>query len=232
MVLKREVKKKLWNYVVSGIQDGLSMQRIHSLVAGGPYIPWSESALSATAVLTVLNDITVNRRSTIVECGGGVSSLFIGSLLSQQDHPGAHLYTIEHDEDWIEVLLEMLEAHRLDEWVTIISAPLSETSISWNGEPWYDTTVLESKFRGKEVDLLLVDGPPAHQSEIAYSRYPAAPFFNDMLGGRCCIVLDDIDREAEREIIQQWERELQISFQERLLKGNIAIGMRGQAYTV
>jgi hypothetical protein len=231
-MIKRVVKKYLWKYLISGIEDGLATQRIQTLLSGSAYITWSESALSATAVSTILNDIVVNRRTTIVECGGGVSSLFIGLLLRELDQPNTHLYTIEHDEGWIEVLQEMLEAHRVNEWITIIPAPLSETSMSWNGEPWYDTSVLESELPGKEIDLLLVDGPPAHRSEIAYSRYPAAPFFSDMLGGRCCIVLDDIDRETEREIIQQWERELQISFQERLLKGNIAIGMRGQAYTV
>lgn len=54
----------------------------------------------------------------------------------------------------------------------------------------------------------------------------------DMLSERCCIVVDDIDRDAEREILQEWERELRISFQERLLGDNIAVGMRGQAFTV
>ncbi len=232
MKTKRRIKKFVWNYVVSSIRDGVSMQRIQSLVSGGPYIPWSDSALSATAVVAVLNDIVVNRRSTIVECGGGVSSLFIGALLREKDQPGSHLFTIEHNEEWIEVLRGMLKDHSVDEWVTIIHAPLRETSISWNGEPWYDTAVLESEIQGDQIDLLLVDGPPAHCPDIAYSRYPAGPFFSNMLNRRCCIVLDDVDRDAERKIVQVWENELHISFQERLLQGNIAIGIRGQAFTI
>ena len=232
MNIKQYIKKLAWDRLLSSTRDGLATQRIQSLVADGPYIPWSDSALSATAVATVLNDIVVNRRSTIVECGGGVSSLFIGALLREQDQSGAHLYTIEHDEVWIEVLQEMLEDHYVDEWVTIIHAPLRETSISWNGEPWYDTAVLESEIQGNQIDLLLVDGPPAHHSELAYSRYPAGPFFKTMLNERCCIVMDDIDRDAERKIVQAWGNELHTSFQERLLQGNIAIGTRGQAFTI
>ena len=232
MNIKQSIKRYAWSYLVSSIRDGVATQRIQPLVSDGPYIPWSESALSATAVATVLNDIVVNRRSTIVECGGGVSSLFIGALLREQDQSSAHLYTIEHDEGWIEVLQKMLKDHYVDEWVTIIHAPLHETRISWNGEPWYDTAVLESEIQGNEIDLLLVDGPPAHHSELAYSRYPAGPFFKNTLNERCCIVVDDIDRDAEREIVQAWENDLHISFQERLLQGNIAIGTRGQAFTI
>lgn len=230
--IKRTVKHLAWRYLFATIQDALAMQRIASLVADGPYVPWSGSALSATAVSTVLNDIVVNDRSTVIECGGGVSSLFIGSLLRQCGRPGAHLYTIEHDEDWIGVLHGMIRDHEIDDWVTLIHAPLCETHLSWDGERWYNTTVLESKLQNIEVDLLIVDGPPAHRPDIAYSRYPAGPFFEDVLGERCCVVMDDINREAERQIVEAWESELYISFQKRLLEGNIAIGTRGEAFNI
>jgi len=232
MNIKRHIKQVAWEHILSGIRDGLALQQIQPLIADGPYIPWSDSALNATAVSTVLNDIVVNRRSTIVECGGGVSTLCIGSLLREQGRADGHLYTIENDEGWIEVLDEMIKDHKIDKQVTLIHAPLCRTRFSWDKEPWYDTTVLGSKLGNTQIDMLLVDGPPAHQSEIAHSRYPAGPFFENMLSERCGIVLDDINRDAEREIIQAWEKELGISFREYILKGNISMGVRGSAFTV
>ena len=217
---------------MSDVKDALATQRIKNLVKKGPYISWSESALSATAISTVLNDIQINHRSVVVECGGGVSSIYVASLIKEIGNNGSHLYTIEHDEEWIEILHEMMENHNVLDWVTIIHAPLSQNSLSWNGEKWYDLSVLEAELQGQQIDLLVVDGPPAHRSEIAYSRYPAIPFFKDLFGERYCIVLDDIDREAERKIVEEWERELRIDFQRRLLNGNIAIGTKGQAFTI
>lgn len=232
MSIRRSFKTFLWNHLVSGIQDGLATQRLRSLISDGPYIPWSDSALSATAVSTVLNDIVINDRSTIVECGGGVSTLFIGSLLKQQGETRKQLYTIEHDEEWMEILESMVDDHGISEWVTILYAPLRETSLSWNGEEWYSTTAIGSSLDQVVVDLLLIDGPPAYRAGASHSRYPAVPFFKEMMCDKCCIVLDDINRPAEREIAQDWERELGISFQERLLKGNISVGVRGEAFTV
>lgn len=232
MDIRRRIKALVWRNFLAPVRDGISMNRLQPLVRTSPYIPWTESALSATAVSTVLNDIIVNDRQTIVECGGGVSSLFIGTLLKSQSQPHAHLYTIEHDQDWLEVLRQMIDDHEVADWITLIHAPLCNSVHSWAGERWYDETIIEATISGRVIDLLLVDGPPAHLPETAYSRYPAGPFFKEMLGERCCVVLDDIDRAAEQEIVKKWESDLGIMFRERLLKGNVALGTRGAAFTV
>ena len=226
------MKRLLWHHLLSGIQDNLATQRIRSLVDDGPYIPWTNSTLSATAVATVLNDIVINQRSIIVECGSGVSSIFIGRLLKERDRPNTHLYTIEHDEGWAKIVRGMTDDYGLDKWVTVIHAPLRKTALSWNEELWYDTGILSQYLKSTKIDLLLVDGPPAHGEDIAYARYPAIPFFKDVLAERYSVILDDIDRKAEQEIVRIWEDILGAHFNKRMLDGNIAIGNRGNAFTV
>ena len=232
MRMKRFVKRVVWDNLIGSIRDGLAMQRIQPLIAEGSYIPWSDSALSATAISTVLNDIVVNSRSTIVECGGGVSTIYVGSLLRQIDRIDAHLYTIEHDEEWIEILEEMIKDHRIDEWVTVVHAPLSHTPISWSGERWYDTSVLESMLRDIRIDLLLVDGPPAHEEEIKYARYPAVPFFEETLADSYSIIIDDINRSSEYNITRKWEEILEVNFEDRIMSGDISVAISGESHNV
>ncbi|NOX50787.1 MAG: class I SAM-dependent methyltransferase, partial [Gammaproteobacteria bacterium] len=78
------------------IVDGKALQQLNPLIEG--YMPWSGSAMRPCALVAVLNDIIVNRRKCIVECGGGISTIFIGRLLNRTSD--AHLYTIEHDKEW------------------------------------------------------------------------------------------------------------------------------------
>ena len=56
------------------------MERALPPLAGG-YAPWSTSSLAPRALVAVLNEIVLNDRQTIVECGAGTSSLFVGRLL-------------------------------------------------------------------------------------------------------------------------------------------------------
>lgn len=227
--MKDKIKRMLWEYFLSGIRDGLAMQRLSPLVDG--YLPWSSSTLSATAVETVLNEIVVNGRSKIVECGGGVSTVYIASLLSSQGREG-HLYTIEHDSEWLQVVERLLSERGLSDRVTVVHAPLREVGVSWGGEMWYDTESVKSEIPTSGVDFILVDGPPAHRQENSHSRYPAIPILKEVLDDRYSVLLDDIDRQAEREIIESWQSSLGISFDERFLNGNFAIGTRGESFTV
>lgn len=227
--MKSKIKELLWEYLLSGIRDGLAMQRVSPLVDG--YLPWSSSTLSVTAIETILNEIVVNKRSKIVECGGGISTVYIASLLHSQGQKG-HVYTIEHDSEWLQVVEKLLSERGLTNQVTLVHAPLQEVEVSWGGENWYDIDSVKSSIPNSGIDLVLVDGPPAHQPEISHSRYPAIPVFMDFLANSYSVFIDDIDRKPEKEIIKEWELYLEIEFEMRALNGNFAIGTRGKAFTV
>jgi hypothetical protein len=66
-----------------------------------------------------------------------------------------------------------------------------------------------------------VDGPPAYREEIQYSRFPAVPFFQGELAPHSTVILDDINRPGEQEILRRWQALLNVNFDTSI--GNVAI---------
>lgn len=199
------------------------------------YLPWTQSAMRPSGLVAVLNEITINRRQSIVECGGGISTFYIARLLKEK---GGHLYTIEHDQKWCELLGKELAKENLSEQVSLIFAPLniSNIEIEINQENtintnWYSLPILEAKLSSLKIDFLMVDGPPAYALDIQFSRYPAVPFLSPYFAEDYTVILDDINRPGEQKVVEAWEAQLGIVFERRLSQGNIAIG-RGQTSLV
>jgi len=194
------------------------------------YMPWSVSAMRPSGVVAVLNEITVNRRQSIVELGAGISSFYIGRLLQRR---GGHLWTVEHDEDWADRVAGELAKEGLDEVVTMVRAPLTPTSAGWGEHAtWYEPDRLTDTIAGRSIDLLLIDGPPAYQAGKEHVRYPALPFFAPMLADDYAIILDDIHRVGEQDIMERWERQFGVTFERRLVRGSIGIGRARPAFTI
>ena len=68
---------------------------------------------------------------------------------------------------------------------------------------------------------MLVDGPPAYDEYIKYSRYPAVPYFRSQLARNFSVIIDDANRSGEREIIKRWQEILNLDFE--IGDGDIAI---------
>lgn len=183
------------------------------------YVPWALPALSPRSIVTVLNDIVLHRRSLILECGSGVSTIFIARLLAQRQ---GHLVSIEHSRRWIDTVEETLRLENIQDNVTMIHAPLVASEEA-PGYTWYDPTQIRSALHEKKIDLLLVDGP-APPDDAPDARYPALPFFRPFLGDSWTIILDDARRRGEREVIQRWQEELEREF---IVMGDIAIANSG-----
>lgn len=195
------------------------------------YVPWSSIAMRPAALLGILNEVVVNQRRSVVECGGGISTLYLGRLLKQT---GGQLTTIEHDATWAMQLTEQLAAEGLGGHVTVVHATLKSNATGLDGlqTPWYDAASIDHLRAGSPVDLLVVDGPPAYPDALRHARYPAVPFFRPRLTERFAVALDDINRVGEQEILERWEQELQIRFERRFAEGRIAIGRSEQTFHV
>ena len=83
-----------------------------------------------------------------------------------------------------------------------------------------------------EIDLLVVDGPPADEEKDKHARYPAVPFVRDHLAQDYTIMLHDIIRAGEQEILIRWEREYKLNFERRYRDGFIGVGRSRKALTV
>lgn len=185
------------------------------------YQSWSIFAIRPSGLVKVLNEIVINRRRCIVECGGGISTVYIAKLLQQQGQ--GHLYTLEHNLDWAELLKVLLQEQGLSNYATVIPAPLTACNLALENNPWYDLTLFRSQFTKRAIDLLLVDGPPAYDEPRRLSRYPALPALRDLLAPDFAVALDDINRSGEAEIIAKWATEFSLTFEKYLHDGDIAI---------
>jgi hypothetical protein len=210
-------------------KDLLAMQVLAPL--SSTYLPWSLSAIRPSGLVAILNEIVVNRRRTIVELGGGVSTFYIGRLLRRR--PG-HLWTVEHDEPWADLLEHGLAAEELSDVVTVVRAPLTPVPHGWPGEDatWYEEDRISKAIADQRIDLLIIDGPPAYRDNWRHRRYPAVPVLAPMLADDYTIVLDDIDRRGEQDIMTRWERQLGVTFERRLVDGAIGVGRSRAAFTI
>lgn len=200
-------------------EDTLALQQLSPL--SPRYLPWSDSSIRPSALVAILNDILLNKRSFIVELGGGLSTLYIARLLEKRG--SGRLLTIEHDADWLDTLRELLAQEGLLRVCSIVHAPLAPCAHSAHDLPWYTLPPIVSALSGSAIDLLLVDGPPAYRRDSAYARQPAVAALRNYFAPRVSIVLDDIGRSAERSILREWADLLGVSAEIRDTKGGIGL---------
>lgn len=198
-----------------GFSDEVAMHALAALP--GPYLPWGSGAMRPAGLVSVCNDIVLNERHRIVELGSGISTVLLARLLSQRPAPGGCLLVaVEHDARWARWVREQLDREGTGTAVTIVQAPLTPHPLAERGLHWYDEAALleglREALRGDPIDLLLVDGPPAHAAGHGLARYPALPVLRDRLAPGGTVVLDDVERQGEQEILHRWERETGLGF--------------------
>ena len=223
--------KKILRAVKCVIRSSRSIHDVSALVQLRPllshYIPFSAMAMSPAEIARICNDVTINRRRTIVELGSGASTVFIAKVMPAD----SVLYSVDHDEQWLKIVAGWLEAEGLRDRVVMIHAPLEPIQTGSHRHPWYQRSVIESALPPDSIDCLIVDGPPAGASgPAAMARYPAVPVLKSRLAENCSIYLDDVVREGEKRIAALWGEELGISFQLRLDTGGYAAAKRGTGY--
>jgi hypothetical protein len=218
----------------------MSEQILHDLLAlqvlaplSATYLPWNVAAMRPSGVVAVLNEVTINRRRCIVELGSGISTLYLGRLLRRQ---GGHLWTVEHDGPWADLIAGQLADEALGDVVTLVRAPLipAASPAVWPGETdlWYDPVAVRDGVPDRPIDLLVIDGPPASDAARQHARYPAVPFFAPFLAADHAIVLDDFDRPGEQDIVKRWEQDLDRTFERQILAGGTGICRTRSSFTV
>lgn len=202
--------------------DGLLAADLHAwnvlspLLVQGGYVPWTTGSMRPAGLVAVCNQIVHAGRTRIVECGSGVSTVLLARLLRERG-AGA-LVALEHDAHWAELVREQLRREGLETIARVLHVPLT-------GEPpWYGGPGLDEV--PAEVDLLLVDGPPAFDPGHDARRAPALGWFAERLVEGATVILDDIDRPGELQVIAGWEESTDWRFAIDEQTG-LAIGRRG-----
>jgi predicted O-methyltransferase YrrM len=168
---------------------------LRPLLDDGGYLPWSTGAMRPAGLVVVCNAIVHRNRTRVVECGSGVSTVVLARLLRRRG--AGSLVAIEHDGDWAELVGDLLRRESLHEIARVVHAPLE------GDPPWYAREQLAAL--PAEVDLLVVDGPPACEAGDEHRRAPALEFFEPRLVPGATVVLDDVARQGERDVLAAWE---------------------------
>lgn len=149
-------------------------------------------------LLRVAEEILSRKPTTIMECSSGVSTI-VAARAAQINGKG-HIYSLEHDPMYACKTRDLLAKYQLEDWATIIDAPLTKSSY---GTPWYSLGALPKDT--SSIDMLVVDGPPSTIGKLA--RYPAMPSLHHLFSQNILLIIDDTDRNDEQEMLARWKTE-------------------------
>lgn len=194
---------------------------LNNLFEGYDHLPITKSSMSFFGIAMILNDIQINKRQNIIEFGSGLSTILMARLIKKDNLP-CKVYSVEHDKNWFDLLNTVLKKENTIENVVSIYAPLTSSKKSKNNIMWYnEESLLNSLPKNVFFDLVIIDGPPAHEKNKSLSRYPALPFINKKLNKSYSVYVDDASRIGEQEVINSWKNELNFSF--NLINNRIAL---------
>lgn len=153
-------------------------------------------AMDADGLLT-LSDLLIDYQPRrVLEVGSGVSTCWLGEFAQRT---GGHVTSLDHEPVYAEKTRRNLQLLGLQDAAEVILAPLTPTVVDGKEYSWYSTAELGEV---RDIDLLVVDGPP--QSTGEFARYPALPQLIDRLAPRCMVLMDDFGRPEEHQILDRW----------------------------
>ncbi|GAA2472674.1 O-methyltransferase [Winogradskya humida] len=172
-------------------------------------------ALNPTDLLELLHIVRLRQPQLVVELGSGTSSVWLGYALEKI---GGRLISLDHDEDYAARTRTMLDAHGLGAVVEVRTAPLTELLLDGRAYQWYDREQLKDV---RDIDLLVIDGPPAATGPDA--RFPALHAMESKLAPVATIVLDDANRADEQDAVRRWTENISGLVSEPHLIGRHAV---------
>lgn len=155
-------------------------------------------AASEDLLLWLAGYVLEHRPRTVVDLGSGQSSVWMAAAMRTADYDG-RVIGVDHDDVYAEATRELARRQGVENWLTVVHAPLREQEIAGRTVRWYDLDALSGI---EDIDLLCIDGPPGQGTSQA--RWPALPALHDRLSAGGVVVLDDMIRRDEQEILDEW----------------------------
>ncbi len=157
-------------------------------------------ALTADAAAVLARQIALRQPKVVLELGSGVSTILVAKLL--QDSGGGRIYSLDHDPSWAAETRRHIGVAGLQDYATVLETTLKEQHIDGQTFLWYDIPPELERLR--QIDLLIVDGPPQHLDPGGLPRYPALPMLLSQLSENAEIFVDDAKRPTEQEMVRLW----------------------------
>ncbi len=186
-------------------EDHLALTQLLKMFGEQTFLPLTSWSVSPREVLHICNDITINKRNSIIEFGAGFSTICIAQLLKITNSSTTFI-TIEDHSDWAEETRKLLARLGLQDYATIITAPIAELPSRWakpTQTKWYDTNIISNGISHiANFDVVIVDGP--FGGTTPFARFSAVPFLKEKLAQNYSIFLDDSGRPEEKQIAADW----------------------------
>lgn len=147
-------------------------------------------AASPDVLITLLKYARASNPKVILDLGSGISTLVLA-----KSAPSAKVFSIDNSEEFAGKTQEMLALHQINN-VDLRVAPLTAHQ---SGVDWYELPKLSDI---SNIDLLFIDGPPGSKNPKA--RHPAIVEIIGKLSPGAIIVIDDTDREGERDLAEKF----------------------------
>jgi predicted O-methyltransferase YrrM len=176
-----------------------ALQNLNAILPTSDVLPATRGWAASPDLLLVLVDLVITERpSLILECGSGVSTLWLALALRRFGIDG-RIIALDHDPVFCGRTRDFLGRHDVLDLAEVRDAPLESFSLDGETYSWYARTAWEDLVG---IDLLFVDGPPAATGHQA--RYPALPLLNKSLSPIATIVLDDLIVPDMLEVLPRW----------------------------
>ena len=193
--ISRDIAKLLINNKKSSMtayrQTQALIQLTQLLDFKSPIPPTRSWAASPDLLLTITEIVRKYRPGLVVELGSGVSTLVAAKAGARK------VVSIDNSDEFGGKTISLLKDHKV-RGVDVRIAPLQPYA---NGFTWYDTSMIKDL---KKIDLLIIDGPPGSKNPEA--RYPALAEFKDKLSSKAVIIIDDVHREGERKLAEDFAK--------------------------
>jgi predicted O-methyltransferase YrrM len=165
-------------------------------------LPWSAMAIEPAAAAALANEVVLHGRTRDLEFGPGISTVIMALAADVARRP-VEIVAVEQDARWAQRVRDLVPTTRYASAI-VVDAPVAPFTdpAPFDISRWYDRSALayiEGLF-----DLVIVDGPTAFRPEWSHDRWPALPFAEPLLAPTAAVVLDDVNRDGEREILEDW----------------------------
>lgn len=196
---ERELRLSIMNQIddqVVLLEDYMQLMRLVPMSLPMPR-PGTWAA-SEDLLLWLAGYVLEHRPRTVVDLGSGQSSVWMAAAMRTAGYDG-RVIGVDHDEVFAAGTRELARRQGVEDWLTVVQAPLREQEIAGRSVRWYDLDALTGI---DGIDLLSIDGPPGQGT--SHARWPALPALHDRLSPGAVVVLDDMIRRDEQDILDDW----------------------------
>jgi predicted O-methyltransferase YrrM len=193
--IEREIKKE----IRQTFRQLEALQNLSAVLPAHDVLPATRGWAASPDLLAVLVDlVSTERPSLVVECGSGASTLWLALTMRRFEIDG-RIIALDHDPVFGGKTRDLLARHDLRDLAEVRDAPLESFSLDGETYPWYARRAW-ADLTG--IDLLFVDGPPATTGHQA--RYPALPLLRGSLSPVVTAVLDDLVVPDMQKVLGLW----------------------------